>query len=65
MQILSLREDTPFVMLLTVVKKETKNEFTGSVFVCRLPRGCVEVISDCMVNLTGDDWVVDGLFVSL
>lgn len=32
---------------------------------CRLPCGWVEVISDRVVELTGDVLVVDGLFASL
>ena len=34
------------------------------VSVHRLPRGRVEVFSDCVVELTGDDWVVGCLFAS-
>lgn len=38
--------------------------FSGSVFVGCLPCGCVEVVSDCVLELKGD-WVIGCLFASL
>ena len=54
-----------YLSYLLQSKWQSNSLFSCSVFVRRLPRGWVEVIADCVVELTGDVWVVDGLFASL
>ena len=47
------------------LKKDAKDELAGSVFARRLPRVWVEVIFDCVMELTVNFWVVDCLFTFL
>ena len=51
--------------LAVIRKRALESRLSGSVFVGCLPHGWVEVVADCVVELTGDDWVVGCLFASL
>ena len=58
-----------FSWFIVVASQENRNEIKTFQFLFgnfyRLPRGRVEVISDCVVELTGDGLVVGCLCASL